>query len=801
MWALGAAEPPPPVGESDAPLQTVVHASVGVVNPYNVLRETPFVQSVAVPLAVNVPQGVYGVRIGTRQLAAQARTVKHRPNGNARLLRVEGVWPADLTSSQYTISLTALPPDVTPEVTVTLAGDGTLQLRRNGTMTHALSAYAATAVLSGNKLTQLKGSNSSPSYVPSISFHEWHVPRVGSQTSVGAIFRDLVVEEDTSLLRVYLARGSGQANSMYEFQMRLIVFKYRPWVKWEYTTYKHMPVNAPGASSGTTMAAISSERLIVSPVSPFTEATIKETTGSSVAVRATAFGVISGISGTYTDKTLNAARMLGPDPISVGIADLMARGPSGLVATTTSLTMDLWSQHTTEVLDFRGTGGAGEVQASTADYPASPRGTGMTWEGLFVLGGALPLVQQFVARDDLWFMTAQALEDSEAFGPLKAAAGTEMAGFFKRVKALERAFELAAERNLHIGYVQYGLTPSVIPNSVDTSLDRYVARQPMHSGRYGQSKDGTGVAGAGLLGILTNDRRYTLNALQSGLMKCDINGHHRMLFGVDYMGNSRDGTHRRYRDPWTGKSNDTQYMYPEGQYTAYWLGGARRHVERASRVTDRLYTTSTSGYAHSVWGWAVRYEHTHDPADLVKLNAMVAETISDSNAESDFPQPSGLNGKISSVMWQNFRYGHNTCAMIEALYEATGNSQYLDDMALALRTYMSWPTGARARFTSPNEVIAMYGSFTSFFHIVAYLKLRGYSSSLVPNAALTSMAYWVGNDMLDGYFRYNKLPLPSGDVADYTWEEDVLDYFNSNSDEGAGFEERYSLLIASYYAS
>src|SRR5690606_18272624 len=261
----------PPAEVDDAPdVQAVTIANVGVVNPYNLLRDTSFVQAVGVPTTVNVPQGVYGVRVGDVQLAAQARTVKHRPDGNANVLRVEGVWPSALTGAQ-TISLTALPPDVTPAIGIQRNG-GNLEVLVDGEVEYTITPVASAVSISGDKTANLKGSNTSPSYVPSLSFHEWHISNLSSGSSVTNGFDSLVVEEDTSILTCYLARGS---DTDYEIQMRLIVYKYRPWVRWEYTTFKHFPVNLPGQTGS--MSAIKHEALRITPKDDFTEGTVKTT--------------------------------------------------------------------------------------------------------------------------------------------------------------------------------------------------------------------------------------------------------------------------------------------------------------------------------------------------------------------------------------------------------------------------------------------------------------------------------------------------------------------------------------------
>lgn len=782
---------PDPGPGADVPLQAVVYSNVGQINPYSVQYETPFIQSVAVPLAVNVPKGVYGVRIGSRQLAAQARTVKHRPNGNAKILRVEGVWPSDITTNQV-ISLTALPPDVTPEISVQLSS-GNIQILRNGVVAHTLTPYAATNPLSGAKT--LKGSNTSSSYIPKESFHEWHVPRTGSSTSVGAAFQDLLLEETTPLLRVYLARGAGTSNSLYEFQLRIVVYKYRPWIKWEYTTFKHFNVNLPSETA--TNPAISSERLTITPSSPFTGARMKSSSLSAITVEANPYGQVSGtFTGDLDDSELNAVRMAGSQPLSAMVCDFTGYGPCAIRATTASLILDFWSQHTTEVLDFRGTGKAGEVQADSSDYNASPRGTARTWEGFFAFEDNLPLVQKLARKDDLWFMTPDSMEASEAFGPLKASVGTTFAPWFKRVNAHARVGEGASIRHQHFGYAQRGLNPSVIPNSVNTSLDRYLAKEPMHSGRYGQSKDSYGTTGDIITPLLLSDRTRVLRALRSALLKADINGHHGMIFGTQYMGSNRDGVHRRYRDPWTGKANDDQYFYPEAHYTAYWVGGARRFIERATKLVDSLGSTGSSPYSMRIWGWAMRYQHTNDADDLTKLNAVRVADINSSNGSSDYgTPPSGLVGKPASMMWENFRYGHNTCPMVIELYEATGIQSYLDDLALAYRSLDFAPTGSGTW----GRGMSSYGSHVTPYHALAYLRLRGYTQTQVSKNAMDSMQYWIGNNLAAGTFRNHNKSLPSGDPDNYSWA-DILTYLDAQTEEGPGFQKRFGPLIASWYA-
>lgn len=789
----GSGEPPPdPPGET-VPLQTVLYADVGEVNPFNVERDTPFVQGVGVPTNVDVPQGVYGVRIGDSQLAAQARTVKHRPDGNAVILRVEGVWPSSLTTAQ-TISLTALPPDVTSAVTVSVnAGNGMLVISHDGSPAQSIEPWATTSAISGSKPSNLKGSNTSASYIPSISFHEWHVTRPGGHTSVDARFQTLTVEEDTSILTCYLARGRGVANPLYEFQMRLIVYKYEPWVRWEYTTFKHFDVNLPSESGS--MDALAWERLTIIPASgSYTAAKMKSTTDTSIAVESDAFGDVTGDLGasTLADTELNAVAMTGTNPISWAVRDLMGSGPSAIYADTSLLIIDLWGEHTNEVFDCRGTGKAGEVQADSSDYNADPRGNARTWEGFFVLEDNLPLAQQFAARDDLWFMTPQALEDSKAFGPLKASAGTTFAAWWKRINALARAHEVAAERHKHYGYAQYGLLPAVIPSSVDTGLDRYVAREPMHSGRYGQSKDGHTHAGSIIAHLLTGDRTRLLRGMRTNLLLGDINGQHGMLFGTDYAGASVNGIHRRYRDPWTGRSDDPQYVYANQHYTTYWAGGSRRSLERAQKICDALADKFVP-YSHRVWAFAERYMHSHSSTDLTALNAAMASDISDS-ADS-WPPPSILAGHVAGMMWDNFRYGHNTIPAVRAVYEATGDEDEMDALADAHRT-------SDFSFNGSTWDIewSTFGQHTTPFHGLAHLLLEGYSSSQVSSDAISSMDFWIGQYIQAGTLRNHNATLPPGDPDTYDWD-DVQTYWNDIVQESPGYQRVFGPIIASWYAS
>src|SRR5690606_8437420 len=235
----------------------------------------------------------------------------------------------------------------------------------DGEVEYTITPVASAVSISGDKTANLKGSNTSPSYVPSLSLHEWHISNLSGGSGVTNGDDSLVVEEDTSILTCYLAGGS---DTDYEIQMRLIVYKYRPWVRWEYTTFKHFPVHLPGQTGS--MSAIKHEALRITPKDDFTEGTVNTTSSSSgVAVLGSPDdGAVTGsVTGSYTDTTLNAVFADGDYPLTIGVKDLMAMGPSALAVSTSegtsSALISFWSPHSEECLDFRGTGKSGEVQA------------------------------------------------------------------------------------------------------------------------------------------------------------------------------------------------------------------------------------------------------------------------------------------------------------------------------------------------------------------------------------------------------------------------------------------------------
>src|SRR5690606_37183573 len=171
----------------------------------------------------------------------------------------------------------------------------------------------------------------------------------------------------------------------------------------------------------------------------------------------------------------------------------------------------------------------------------------------------------------------------------------------------------------HVGYA-LGAVPARIPTSINTGIDDYTSREPAHSGRYGQSKDSYGGTGRLLTALFTGDRQLYLESLQASLLAGDITGVHSTLYLPQYAGGDRDGVHRRNRDLWSGHANDSQYFYPEYQFTAYWLGGVHRQRDRAVAITDALVRRKGSGpYPHGPWGWAYRYMWSHDETDKTQI--------------------------------------------------------------------------------------------------------------------------------------------------------------------------------------
>lgn len=764
-----------------SPLQTVLHADVGTLDPVSSGFTQPFVQSVPVPVGTSVPQGTYGVRIGAEQLAVQAKSVKHRPNGDANILRVEGVWPAHLTGPQ-TISLTALPPAVPPDVTVEVSGGAAL-IKVNGVTKHTITPYAATKVISGSKPSNLKGSNTDPAYVPSIAFHEWHITVGGSATSVGAGYVSITIEEDTPALRVYKAIGNGSANDLYEFQTRFIVYKAEAYIRFEHTTFKHFDVNTPDApTSPSSMDALAAERWTITPAAPFTNATVRSTTAASLTLEASPFGAVTGaIAGSGTEEDLNAVRLTGPAPLTVAVVDLMSAGPSAIRATTSSLVVDFWSEHTGEALDSRGTGASGEVQGDTSDYNSKPRGHARTWEGLLVLGDDLPLAQAFAQRDDLWLPTPAAVAASDAWGPLDIGGATQFSDVARRIHALARNHSQAVERHSHYGYVNRHLLPQYIPRAVDTALDMYVADEPMKSGRYGQHKS----TGTGWLEmhLYTGDRTRFLRGLRMLQHVQDIAGVHRRLLGADYAGSDKDGYHRRYRDPFTGKANDTQYWLPYVPYKTYWAGGSRRILERAQNYAESLHAKGTSPYPQRIWSNAVRYQHSHDPSDLAALNdSLASDPVS---ANNTWPPPASLTGKVAGMFWGNFRWAGDTCSTLMEVYGATGDAQLLTDLATAY---------AEQDWSGATEPIAAFGNLTGAYRAMVWLALHGVSPGANPLNMLNTRfrPKWDSGDLA-----YHNAALPAGDPDTYTWEQ-IQTYSGTQTEESPVSEQGSFALIASY---
>lgn len=766
---------------SGTPLQAVLHADVGTLDPVASGFTQPFVQSVPVPVGTSIPQGTYGVRVGAEQLAVQAKSVKHRPNGDANILRVEGVWPAHLTGPQ-TISLTALPPAVTPDVTVELlAGEALVKV--NGVTKHTITPYASTKVISGSKPSNLKGSNTDPAYIPSIAFHEWHITAGGAATSVGAGYVSITIEEDTPALRVYKAIGAGSTNDLYEFQTRFIIYKGGPYIRFEHTTFKHFDVNTPDApTSPSSMDALAAERWTITPASPFTNATVRSTSAASITLEASPFGAVTGaIAGSGTEEDLNAVRLTGPAPLTVAVVDLMSAGPSALRATASSLVVDFWSEHTGEVLDSRGTGVGGEYQSNPSDYNSKPRGHARTWEGLFIIGDDLPLAQSFAKRDDLWFPTPSAACASDAWGPWVEGGATEYADVAKRINALARNHSQAVERHDHYGYVNLHLLPQYIPRAVNTAEDKFLADEPMKSGRYGQLKS-TGI-GWLTMHLYTGDRARLLRGLRMLQHVQDIAGVHRRLLGADYAGSSKDGYHRRYRDPFTGRSYDTQYWLPNVPYYTYWAGGSRRILERAQNFAESLHAKGTMPYPQRIWSNAVRYQHSHDAGDLAALNTSITSDVPSSN--NSFPPPASLAGKVVSCFWNNFRWAGDTCSTLMELYGATGDAQLLTDLAAAY---------AEQDWSGTTEPIAAFGNLTGAYRAMTWLALHGVSPGANPLNLLNTRIRpkWDSGDLA-----YHNLTLPAGDPDTYTWD-DIQTYSGTQTEESPVSEKGSFALIASY---
>jgi len=757
---------------------------VGTLDPVSGGFEQVFIQSVPVSVGTSIPKGVYGVRIGDLQLSAQAKSVKHRPNGDANILRIEGVWPSSLSGSQ-TFSLTNLPAAVSPEITVEL-NDGAAIVKRDGVTAHTIAPYAATKEITGSKPSNLKGSNTDPAYIPSIAFHEWHIAQAGTATSVGAGYVSISVEEDTPALRVYKAVGNGSANGLYEFQTRFVVYKGGPYVRFEHTTFKHFDVNTPSApTSPSTMDAIASEQWTITPASPFTSSTIRSVSGSALTLESDPFGVVSGaISGHGLEEDLNAIRMSGPVPLTVAVVDLMSAGPSALRSALSSLVIDFWSTHTGEVLDLRGTGVGGEVQSDSGDYNSKPRGSARTWEGLLVLGDNLTLAQSFAQRDDLWFPSPAAIAASDAWGPLDIGGASQFSAVAKRINALARNHQQAVERHDHYGYVNRHLLPQYIPRAVFPEDDMYVADEPMKSGRYGQHKStGTGWIE---MHLYTGDRVRALRGLRMLQHVQDIAGVHRRLLGTDYAGDSKDGYHRRYRDPFTGKSDDRQYWLPYVPYKTYWAGGSRRILERAQNYAQSLHARGGMPYPQRIWSNAVRYQHSHSAGDLAALNTSLSNDIASAN--NAFPPPASLVGKVPGMFWNNFRWPGDTGSTVMELYAATGDAQLLADMATAY-TEQDWD-GA-------SEPIAAFGNLTGAYRAMVWLLMQGKTPAQLGTDCVTMLNTRFRPEWDSGDLAYHNANLPAGDPDTYTWAQ-IQTYSGTQTEESPTSEQGSFALIASY---
>src|SRR5690606_19969305 len=190
---------------------------------------------------------------------------------------------------------------------------------------------------------------------------------------------------------------------------------------------------------------------------------------------------------------------------------------------------------------------------------------------------------------------------------------------------------------------------------------------------------------------------------------------------------------------------------------------------------------------------ACRYMYTHDSGDLADFNAEMSATIALSNAS--FTPPASLAGKPASILWNNFRYGHNTCPMLIDAYEATGNQSILDELALAYRLMdfsqsgSSWDIGMSA-----------YGNRVTAFHAAAYLRLRGYSESQVSSDVMNSMQHHVGQYMPGGTLVFHNESLPSGDPESYTWSQ-AVSYLNQVAEMPPEYEITFGPMIASWYST
>ncbi|MFO7776219.1 MAG: hypothetical protein R6W89_10505 [Candidatus Hydrogenedentota bacterium] len=696
VFANGAASEPP-VFKLHPP--ETLEATVGEAEVH-----APFTQAVPFGQGKLAPEDVRAVAVNGQPIAAATEILNYWPDGSVRMIRIEGVVPAELLG-EHSLDASFVDESLEPSPRnpihyVDAEADRLVFRDGEGQAIATLSLEAAWMPITEEKIIY----PNEPEVNDEVAQYGWahELEDLAEEAESDVLeprMRECVIERETPVFTDYLARGDAgdsEPGNELEWQLHLRIYRAAPVVRWRMTWAVHWDPE----DYALTRAAwvLQPEGGISSPAIPpsnDSNGTPRFEEEGMVRFEPNGEGVIEGRADNpmHVDQPSERWHRLlmqsNGRTLGLAVCGLSRLGPSHVSVDEQTLEVASWSDRFGLGMDLRSSAEPDEFGIGYGDLTADGRGAAFSIDGALVMtecedeADALTAVE--ASRDHLWFPSARELYETGALQdrvhPETVGAGDERATRLRGTQESVYFLLLSRDYWRWYGALNYGdVRTNFMENQADPERGLYEDRWGLH-GRYGWRNGSSDVHGRMLyFGLLLEDRDVILAALDYARHVADVDVKHASFFAEPE--GDEGGMHRRNKDHWSG-GVEPQYTTSRGLYLASWMTGNHRLDQVLAEV--RAFTANVDRQASSAFRaepWIHRYAETLDPEDLA-----VARRLLDACAETWGRRegaPEELEG-LSVMYFDNFRRVGNGMLVLIDFHQNTGEQEYLDAILKSVR--------------------------------------------------------------------------------------------------------------------
>jgi len=661
----------------------------------------PFTQMVPFGQGELAPEDVGPVAVNGEPLAA-AEVLNYWPDGSVRMIRVEGVVPAELLTKR---SLEASFVDEAPEPSrrnpihdMEAQGDGLVFRDGDGQTMGTLSLEAAWTPITKEKIIY----PNDPDLNDEVAQYGWahELADLGEEAESHALeprIRTFAVAKENRVFTDYLVQGDAGDSApgdTLEWQLHLRLYRAAPVVRWRMTWAMHWDPED---------YALTRAAWVLRPGGGISSAAIPDAEGGALDLgdkgclrfEPNGEGVIESEANGVThmdqpDERWHSVLMQSNDfTLGLAVCGLSRLGPSHVLVEEDKLEAASWSDRSGLGMDLRSSAEPDEFGIGHGDLTADGRGVAFSLDGAFAVSEDEAVTEALTAmeadRDYLWFPSARDLYESGALQdqvhPETVGAGDEMARRLRGTQESVYFLLLSREYWRWYGALNFGdVRTNFKANQDEPDRGLFEDRWGLH-GRYGWRNGSSDVHGRMLyFGLLLEDRRIILAALDYARHVADVDVKHASFFAEPE--GQQGGMHRRNKDHWSG-GVEPQYTTSRGLYFASWVTGNHRLDQVLEEV--RVYTEQTSQQPSSAFRaepWIHRYAETLDPEDLAVARRLLDACAANWSGREGAPEE--LDG-LSVMYFDNFRRVGNGMLVLIDFHQNTGEEEYVEAILDSVR--------------------------------------------------------------------------------------------------------------------